>query len=428
MSTCHLAESAEDGPSAYPMPAAPAGRARRDRPVRARPGAPSTCYRTAEGVEPLARYGNNVYHQAELVYAMLQAALSEHPPDKIYWRMPLLSWSLGMLELMGRVPFNKHPDNTAAPSMQILVGNQSRLPRMGCRPFGSRQPGLWFNTPASAKRVQHAVLQACGLELRTAPRQPRAVLFMPRQGAALQSRSWRNFRAPAALRRALERALPPSSRPVRVVGTPSEAMPICEQVGLWHAADVLLTPNGAHFVNAPFLSPGAILLEGVPWAMRGYVGQAFATRWSPSVHHLRLHSTRPPPSRELGPFGQVGSESECAESEICRRRYRDRAMLHVEPSAMLALLEPALAVVRIGCVDEPGWTNPWGKTCADYATPVPPSDQGKPGPHGFRLTGGWCEAGRLKPEAAWAGGAVHRWPERNCCACGRAALAPNGTA
>ena len=91
---------------------------------------------------------------------------------------------------------------------------------------------------------------------------------------------------------------------------------------------------------------------------------------------------------------------------------------------MLQLLVPTLALVAANCSDTPHWSNPFGKSCADYATPVPPSRQGRPEPHGFGLTGGWCEAGRLKEEARWAGGAAHGWPERHCCACGRGSVAP----
>ena len=66
----------------------------------------ANCYRTAEGVEPLARYGNNVYHQAEVIYSMLFAALSDKAaPAKIFWRMPLLPWSRGMLDLLRKPPF-----------------------------------------------------------------------------------------------------------------------------------------------------------------------------------------------------------------------------------------------------------------------------------------------------------------------------------
>jgi len=38
------------------------------------------------------------------------------------------------------------------------------------------------------------------------------------------------------------------------------------------------------------------------------------------------------------------------------------------------------------------------------------------------VAGGWCDraTGRLKASARWAGGAEYGWPERHCCACGRA--------
>ena len=123
---------------------------------------------------------------------------------------------------------------------------------------------------------------------------------MPRVGAKLQSKGWRNFEDAHQLQAALEGAVPEEARPVRVVGTPGDAMGVCAQVALWQSADVLLTPNGAHFVNAPFLAPGSVLIEGVPWSMRGYIGQTHATRWATGVHHLRLHSARPPASAELG--------------------------------------------------------------------------------------------------------------------------------
>lgn len=53
---------------------------------------------------------------------------------------------------------------------------------------------------------------------------------------------------------------------------------ICEQVKLWASADIVLTPNGAHFVNAPFMQKGGIIIEGVPWGMREYLGQAGAVK------------------------------------------------------------------------------------------------------------------------------------------------------
>ena len=53
---------------------------------------------------------------------------------------------------------------------------------------------------------------------------------------------------------------------------------------LWAAADLLLTPNGAHFVNAIFMREHATLLEGVPWAMRAYVGAIAIVGRASQVH------------------------------------------------------------------------------------------------------------------------------------------------
>ena len=376
----------------------------------------ANCYRTAEGVEPLARYGNNVYHQAEVIYSMLFAALS----DKAGACENLLANAIAAVE-------PRDARSAAQTAIRFcdaaanVCGNcgwqHDALPRLGCRPFGSRPPGQFFKTPAAARKVQRAVLQACGIRERIAPREPRSVVYMPRRGEGLQSKTWRNFADERALLDALESAVPSAARRIRVVGTPSGSSPVCKQIELWHSTDVLLTPNGAHFVNAPFLAFGSVLLEGVPWGMREYVGQAHITRWASGVHHLRLHSDRPPRSKELIPFRHVGSEEECAASEMCRRKYRDRALLYVDASAMLQLLKPALALVRSGCRDAKNWKNSFGRTCADYATPVPASQRGDK----EKMSGGWCAAGKLKAEAKWAGGKSNGWPERNCCACGREA-------
>ena len=85
---------------------------------------------------------------------------------------------------------------------------------------------------------------------------------MSRAGAGLQSGSWRNFAAQSDLEATLRGALAPHGGEVRVVPTPGGATPLCEQVALWAEADQILTPNGAHFVNAIFMREGATLIEG----------------------------------------------------------------------------------------------------------------------------------------------------------------------
>lgn len=56
-----------------------------------------------------------------------------------------------------------------------------------------------------------------------------------------------------------------------------------------------------------------------------------------------------------------------------------------------------------GCHDSPSWSNPHGYTCSAY------------------VAQGWCGA-RAVVDAS-QGGEAHRWPEQNCCACGRGATA-----
>ena len=70
------------------------GRERRSGPV---------CYATWTHAPPL-RYTNNIYHQAELVYPMmLDATQSKGGKLTILWRFQILSWSRGMLQLLGRL-------------------------------------------------------------------------------------------------------------------------------------------------------------------------------------------------------------------------------------------------------------------------------------------------------------------------------------
>ena len=89
------------------------------------------------------------------------------------------------------------------------------------------------------------------------------------------------------------------------------------------------------------LLSGALLLEGVPWSMRGYIGQTSITRYS-GIHHIRLHSSRPPHLTKLTGFNHVQSEEACAASELCRRAYRDSSNIHVGPDVLKAALARAV--------------------------------------------------------------------------------------
>ena len=298
---------------------------------------------------------------------------------------------------------------------------------------------------------------------------------MPRAGAGLQSGSWRNFAAQSDLEATLRGALAPQGGEVRVVPTPGGATPLCEQVALWAEADQILTPNGAHFVNAIFMREGATLLEGVPWAMSNYTGQLAVTRrtaYALHVHyiclacvlhvhcmctasrgiharrhsglrHLRLHSQRPPPtSYYTDTFGSLLTRSEkaCAAEQDCQHRFRDHAMIYVDPSALrVALADAAAPAVGQGanhvlargarrgaahrrrgagrgawrgtgrgagrgagrdasCTDAVGWSNRYGRSCADYSRRGKASAEGVSSPtagsqlhiYSFHYVGSHC--------------------------------------
>lgn len=198
------------------------------------------------------RYTNNVYHQAEIVYPMVNYGLSGSPVKVVvHWRFALLPWSRAMLTLL-------------LPAASLLVGNAT-VPS-SCRLFGqARLPGSYFADEREAAAVRAASLAACQLRPRVAKQGPDAtLLYMPRAGHGLQSGTKRNFEAADALVTALRSAMPRAAHN-RTASTPGGETPICEQLALWRSADVLLTPNGAHFVNAPFMAAGAVLVEGVPW-------------------------------------------------------------------------------------------------------------------------------------------------------------------
>ena len=272
------------------------------------------CRACAVTREPMPqRYHNNVYHQAELAYSIIEAELTRPasaqavPLHSIYWRLPLMNWTAAMLQLL-------------LPSVRVVVGPalaSASIPPDCAVIKGSPSAGAYFRKAESASVLRHAAHARCGLDHRRAtqaccrhsrtaltiilapraldqqptkprpstPQPPRNALVMPRAGAGLQSGSWRNFAAQPDLEATLRSALAPHGGVVRVVPTPGGATPLCEQVALWAEADQILTPNGAHFVNAIFMREGATLLEGVPWAMRNYTGQLAVTRRTACAQH-----------------------------------------------------------------------------------------------------------------------------------------------
>lgn len=380
-------------PSPRKRPAAPPRRVAA--PAKRATVVAAACFTTPASL-PL-RYSNNVFHQAELVYPMVVAALERGAPPVIHWRFgPPLNWSRGMLQLLvGRA--------------QLRTDNSTSV--AGCTSFGrSSAPGAYWPQAAgvaerAAKLVRDRAYAACGVHRRSAAAASPSIVYMPRAGEGLQSGARRNFNRSSALAAALE----PLGR-LRTAPTPGGETPVCEQISLWASADAVVTPNGAHFVNAIFLPPSAVLVEGVPWAMAAYEGQPTITIYS-GVHHVRVYSSRPPALQPAALRHGLSdsTEARCAADEVCKRRYRDHANIYVNAEAVVALLR-----AHLGCRDDPKWGhNGYGKRCHEYEYPRQPAT-----PKGAERGAGWCAAGALKPGSEWAGGASFRYPERACCACG----------
>ena len=57
--------------------------------------------------------------------------------------------------------------------------------------------------------------------------------------------------------------------------------------------------------------------------------------------------------------------------------------------------------IAAGCVDTPGFANGQGFGCADYSSR------------------GWCAKGAAKPGNEWTIGEKFKFPEENCCVCGK---------
>ena len=56
--------------------------------------------------------------------------------------------------------------------------------------------------------------------------------------------------------------------------------------------------------------------------------------------------------------------------------------------------------INVGCTDTPSWNNGYGHDCNSYSTR-------------------WCKDGAANPGQEWTLGAKYKYPENNCCVCGK---------
>ena len=110
------------------------------------------------------RYHNNVYHQAELAYSIIEAELTRPadthsvPLHSIYWRLPLMNWTAAMLQLL-------------LPSVRVVVGpalTSASVPPDSAVIKGSPSAGAYFRKAESAGVLRSAAHARCGLNLRGA--------------------------------------------------------------------------------------------------------------------------------------------------------------------------------------------------------------------------------------------------------------------
>ena len=126
----------------------------------------SACWRTCcqacfAARDPLPhRYQNNVYHQAELAYAMVEADIIEAgglselafrgdtfhgKVQTIYWRLPLLNWSRALLR-------------TLLPRVRLVTTDAP--PPTSCRGFGAAPaPGAYWRFTSTANSLRQVSLQ-----------------------------------------------------------------------------------------------------------------------------------------------------------------------------------------------------------------------------------------------------------------------------
>lgn len=123
------------------------------------------CRACAVTREPMPqRYHNNVYHQAELAYSIIEAELTRPasadsvPLHSVYWRLPLMNWTAAMLQLM-------------LPSVRVVVGSalgSASVPPDCAVIKGSQSAGAYFRKAESAGVLRSAAHARCGLDLRRA--------------------------------------------------------------------------------------------------------------------------------------------------------------------------------------------------------------------------------------------------------------------
>ena len=298
--------------------------------------------------EPAPRYVTNHGHQAELLMPMLEHALAaESAPEFIRWHWPLTHWVAELLP--AALPFTELLTSAAQP-LPAAYRERGRT----CRtfsPIGTDRHSRWLRDKHAPVLLRRAVLRHCGLHEARITRAARAaaatrvVLLLrgdTQQNATLNQTVGDEKRAFANLSQIvleLRRALPGAQ--LAIVVTRGRA-PLCEQVGWFHGASLVVSPHGAHLTNALWLAEGAMLLEVMPWGMWEYPRTYTGLLKGSGVQHDRLRSMRPPPDaphyNATAAGGPELDQRRCGRDEACRRFYRGHSSLYLAPGSMCAVV------------------------------------------------------------------------------------------
>ena len=288
-----------------------------------------TCM-TAGPAPSAQRYLSNHGHQAEVLIPIIdESVVFNHAPSMIHWSWPRAHWTKEVLGAM--LPFTR-------------VVTSATRPSHVCRryyPIGSHGGARsWLRTRQTADLMRRAMAKHCGLrdwagaDDGTRRRQERVVVLL--RGDSQQV-NVSNASSPAPERRAfahlpdvmrwLRAALPTAS--VQVETTRAHA-PICTQARWVHGAAAVLSPHGAHLLNALWMPRGAALLEVMPWAMWDYEGYSALFK-AAELRHAKIRAARPPPTDAHWTTAngrQEHSQRRCAMTEGCRMFYRGQSRLH----------------------------------------------------------------------------------------------------
>lgn len=344
------------------------------------------------------RYERNIGHQAEIILPMLEeATVLRMAPTMLHWSFNLTHWSRELIRVVW--PFTR-VDTSPAPRRNCRV----------FRPIGSNGGRRgWLRVAAAAPLVRSAVLRHCGMveDMTGVPTSESGRKRSVDQGAESERLAFAPGRQnisevpTGAASRAEqdasdERAVAVNVHRQRIVvllrgGAPGgeprhfahldhllqflrAALPfhdlaveraqpaaqLCEQAAWVAGASLVISPHGAHLLNALWMDTGATLIEVMPWGMWEYPGYQSLFQRSGLTYH-RVNSSRPPADAPQWVDPDTGKEQfnelECyRDSSLrrymkgsCRLFYRAESELVVPKGQMCDALRP-LQIASLGGV------------------------------------------------------------------------------